>query len=69
MISLKLKDILCENSTMDLAYLISFSNKINDKSKIMLFILYSTVKIPSQFYDILKNRVVFTCLFDGFSVN
>ena len=59
MISLKLKDILCENSTMDLTYLMSLSNGANIKSKLMLFILYSVIKILSQFYHIPKEQSCF----------
>ncbi|MBJ7882013.1 hypothetical protein [Gelidibacter salicanalis] len=36
-----------ENPTKDLPYLISYSNGINTGSKIGLFILYSSIKIPS----------------------
>lgn len=66
MISLKLKDILSENSTMNLACLIFFSNGTNVISKIVLFILYPAIKIPSQFYDIHRNRAGFLCLFVRF---
>ena len=62
MISLKLKDILCENSTMDLTYLMSLSNGSNIKSKLMLFILYSVIKILSQFYHIPKEQSCFYML-------
>ena len=60
MISLKLKDILCENSTMDLTYLMSLSNGANIKSKIGLFILL--LKFPVDFTIFLEAElIVYAC--------
>lgn len=61
MISLKLKDILCENSKMDLTYLISFSNGANVKSVIGLFILL--LKFPVNFTIFLEAELMgYACL-------
>lgn len=61
MISLKLNDMLYKNPTMDLSYLISFSNSDKANPKTGLFILFSSIKIPCCFSEIARAKVGFTC--------